>query len=136
MAADRTLRPPIGLGLGRLVEPVYRAVVRRRNAAFHRGERVERAPVPLNSVGNLSVGGSERKVVRLANELAAQDFSVAIATLNEPDTLAPLLSTSVTRWLVSTFPAATEAGGRAFTTVPSGSTRVTADIEPPPAGSG
>lgn len=46
----------------------------------------------------LSVGGSERKVVRLANELAERDFTVAVVSLNEPDTLAPLLSASVARW--------------------------------------
>jgi hypothetical protein len=44
-----------------------------------------------------------------------------------------LRSTSVIRCDVSTFPAATAAGGRALTTLPSGSSRETADIEPPQA---
>lgn len=58
MAGDRMSRPPIGLGIGRLVEPLYRTAVARRNAAFDRGERVVRAGVPVISVGNLSVGGT------------------------------------------------------------------------------
>lgn len=46
----------------------------------------------------LSVGGSERKIVRLANELATRKLGVAVVSLNEPDTLAPLLSIAVPRW--------------------------------------
>ena len=38
------------------------------------------------------------------------------------------------RWLVSTLPAATEAGGDAFTTLPSGRISSTWASEPPPAG--
>ncbi len=60
---------------------------------------VSGAPVDVLFLMNaLSVGGSERKVVRLANELAARRFSVAVVSLNEPDTLAPLLSAAVPRW--------------------------------------
>ncbi|MGH7457605.1 MAG: tetraacyldisaccharide 4'-kinase [Longimicrobiaceae bacterium] len=40
-------------------ELAYRAALRVRNAAYDRGwRRVERAPVPVVSVGNLTVGGS------------------------------------------------------------------------------
>lgn len=54
-------------------EPLYRWAVARRNAAFDRGERVWRAPFPVVSVGNLSVGGSGKSpvVARLARELLA-----------------------------------------------------------------
>ncbi|MBL0921397.1 MAG: tetraacyldisaccharide 4'-kinase [Phycisphaerales bacterium] len=40
------------------IEPIYRAVVARRNASFDRGRRVTRLPVPVVSVGNISVGGT------------------------------------------------------------------------------
>jgi tetraacyldisaccharide 4'-kinase len=50
--------PPVPMGLGRLVEPVYRAVVARRNRAFDAGTGVVRLSVPVVSIGNLSVGGT------------------------------------------------------------------------------
>lgn len=58
MAADRRERPPVPAWLGRPFEPAYRAVVARRNRAFDAGRRVIRMPVPVLSVGNLSVGGT------------------------------------------------------------------------------
>lgn len=44
--------------LGVFGEPVYRIVVRARNRSFDRGRRVTRLPVPVISVGNISVGGT------------------------------------------------------------------------------
>lgn len=49
------LRVPLAAGA---LERVYRAVVARRNARFDRGDGVERLPLPVISVGNLSVGGT------------------------------------------------------------------------------
>jgi glycosyltransferase involved in cell wall biosynthesis len=46
----------------------------------------------------LNVGGSERKIVRLANELTARGMRVGLVTLNEPDTLASMLDPAVPRW--------------------------------------
>jgi len=58
VAADPRSAPPAPAIVGRLLEPLYRAIVRRRNAAFDRGERVTRFEAPVISVGNLSVGGT------------------------------------------------------------------------------
>lgn len=44
--------------IGRVIEPVYRAGIGYRNRRFDRGVGVERAGVPVISVGNLSVGGT------------------------------------------------------------------------------
>jgi tetraacyldisaccharide 4'-kinase len=55
---DRRSRPPAPGWLGALGEPVYRWAVARRNARFDRGEDVNRFPLPVISVGNLSVGGT------------------------------------------------------------------------------
>jgi tetraacyldisaccharide 4'-kinase len=51
-------RPPIPAPLARLAEPIYRFAVARRNAAFDRGRGVTRLPIPVISVGNLTVGGT------------------------------------------------------------------------------
>ncbi len=51
-------KPPLPGPLGLLASRIYQSVVSRRNARFDRGERVERMPVPVISVGNLSVGGT------------------------------------------------------------------------------
>lgn len=63
MTPDRRERPPLPSPLGRLIEPVYRSVVRRRNRAFDRGDRVQRVAAPFLSVGNLSVGGTGKSPV-------------------------------------------------------------------------
>ncbi len=44
--------------VGRMIEPVYRWVVARRNARFDAGVGVRRFDVPVVSIGNLSVGGT------------------------------------------------------------------------------
>lgn len=63
------------------LEPLYRWAVRRRNRGFDRGERVWRAPAPVVSVGNLSVGGTGKTpmVMFLARELLAQGRRPVIA---------------------------------------------------------
>lgn len=58
MSGDRRNRPPVPRALGAIVEPVYRAVVRRRNRAFDRGKQVQRVDRPVISIGNISVGGT------------------------------------------------------------------------------
>ena len=55
---DRRSRPPLGGLLGPLLEPVYRAVIDARNRRFDAGRGVESFPIPVISVGNLSVGGT------------------------------------------------------------------------------
>lgn len=49
---------PLPLWVGRLVEPLYAAVINRRNRRFDAGAGVVRLDVPVISVGNLSVGGT------------------------------------------------------------------------------
>ena len=49
--------------IGRIIEPIYRAVIARRNGAFDAGRNVHRVqgaagPIPVISIGNLSVGGT------------------------------------------------------------------------------
>jgi glycosyltransferase involved in cell wall biosynthesis len=46
----------------------------------------------------LGIGGSERKIVRLANQLQRHGLTPAIAYLNGPETLLPLLDPQVPRW--------------------------------------
>ncbi len=56
--AEGAPRPgPVPL-LGRVVEPLYRAVIAARNRRFDRGIGVHRVGVPVISIGNLSVGGT------------------------------------------------------------------------------
>lgn len=49
---------PVPAWLGRIGEPIYRAVITRRNQRFDRGEGVSKLEIPVVSVGNLSVGGT------------------------------------------------------------------------------
>lgn len=55
---DRRNRPPVPGWIGALGEPVYSAAVVLRNARFDRGWGVRKFPIPVVSVGNLSVGGT------------------------------------------------------------------------------
>lgn len=49
---------PIPRWLGATLAPAYRLVINARNRAFDRGKGVVRLPIPVISVGNLSVGGT------------------------------------------------------------------------------
>lgn len=51
-------RAPLPLGIGTPLAPLYGLIMRRRNRRFDRGLGVRRAPAPVVSVGNLSVGGT------------------------------------------------------------------------------
>lgn len=53
----RNQRPPLP-ALGTPLEPLYRTAVNRRNRDFDIGRRVTRLPIPVVSVGNISVGGT------------------------------------------------------------------------------
>lgn len=52
-------------------------------------------------LNNLAVGGSETKVVRLANALSARDMRVGVAYLNEPTTLLKNIDSSVATFSLS-----------------------------------
>lgn len=60
MANDRggLPRPPVAPVVGLALAPFFRAGVALRNASFDRGFRVRRLPIPVVSIGNLSVGGT------------------------------------------------------------------------------
>lgn len=59
MRSDASMhRGPAPALLAAPIEPIYRAVVARRNAGFDRGRRVSRLSAPVVSVGNISVGGT------------------------------------------------------------------------------
>ena len=79
--SPRPVPGPIGAILGRLGEPFYALVVGQRNAAFDRGAGVQRAAVPVASVGNLSVGGTGKTpiVAWLVRALAARGLKPAVA---------------------------------------------------------
>ena len=67
--------------IGPLAAPVYGAVVARRNRRFDRGVGVKRVPVPVVSVGNLTVGGTGKTpfVMWLCRNLIARGVKPAIA---------------------------------------------------------
>ncbi len=50
--------PPLPAPFGLIAEPFYRVAVGWRNRGFDSGRRVTRLPVPVVSVGNISVGGT------------------------------------------------------------------------------
>ena len=80
---DGTTRPHDTLRkiIGPFAAPLYGAVVARRNRRFDRGIGVKRVPVPVVSVGNLTVGGTGKTpfVMWLCRELVARRISPAIA---------------------------------------------------------
>ena len=49
---------PLPFGVGRALSPLYALAVARRNARYNRGAGVTTPPIPVVSVGNLSVGGT------------------------------------------------------------------------------
>lgn len=81
--SDGTRRPYDALrkAIGPLAAPVYGAVVGWRNRRFDRGIGVRRVPVPVVSVGNLTVGGTGKTpfVMWLCRELGARGLKPAIA---------------------------------------------------------
>ena len=58
LPGDRRRSPPFPRPLAAFLEPIYKAAIARRNRDFDRGKGVRRAPIPVVSVGNLSVGGT------------------------------------------------------------------------------
>ena len=74
-------RPPLPAPVGRLLEPLYALELARRNRRYDRGIGVTRLPIPVISVGNLSVGGTGKTpmVTHLARELLAAGHHPAIA---------------------------------------------------------
>lgn len=73
---------PIGTLLAAAAEPVYRAALTWRNRAFDKGRGVRALPLPVISVGNLTVGGTGKSpmVAWLAGEVRRLGFRPAIAT--------------------------------------------------------
>jgi tetraacyldisaccharide 4'-kinase len=64
-----------------VVAPVYGAVVASKNRRFDKGVGVKRVPVPVVSVGNLTVGGTGKTpfVMWLCRELLSRGLKPAIA---------------------------------------------------------
>ncbi|MBN8645428.1 MAG: tetraacyldisaccharide 4'-kinase [Planctomycetes bacterium] len=58
MSADRRERPPVAGWLAEVGETVYRAAITRRNRRFDTTAQPRAFPIPIISVGNLSVGGT------------------------------------------------------------------------------
>lgn len=59
MSAETERRkPPLPPLVGRTLEPFYRAGVAFRNGRYDAGRGVQRLPLPVVSIGNLSVGGT------------------------------------------------------------------------------
>lgn len=58
VCASESRPGPVPAVLGRLLAPLYTWEINRRNRAFDRGRGVTRLPMPVISVGNMSVGGT------------------------------------------------------------------------------
>jgi glycosyltransferase involved in cell wall biosynthesis len=66
------------------------------SSAAHQQPTASRSRSVLFLVNSLRVGGSERKTVRLASALAADNSEVALSYLNPPESLLPQLDPAVT----------------------------------------
>ena len=81
--ASETRRPHhlLRTVIGPVAAPLYGAVVALRNRRFDRGVGVQRAPVPVISVGNLTTGGTGKTpfVMWLCRELTSRGVRPAIA---------------------------------------------------------
>jgi tetraacyldisaccharide 4'-kinase len=77
----RKRRAPLPGPLGRLGARLYLAAITRRNRRFDQGHGVTRLPLPVISVGNLSVGGTGKTpmVMHLLATLAASGHRPCIA---------------------------------------------------------
>ncbi len=81
MVDDRRDRAPLGGLVGRALSRVYAVELSRRNRRFDRGAGVERGPVPVVSVGNLSVGGTGKTptVAWVVERLAERGVRAGVA---------------------------------------------------------
>jgi glycosyltransferase involved in cell wall biosynthesis len=83
-------------GMQREGEAIARAAAGAPEIATYAPERGLDALFLLNALG---VGGSERKIVRLANRLTSmRRMRIGLAWLNGPETLVPMLTGEVARW--------------------------------------
>jgi glycosyltransferase involved in cell wall biosynthesis len=69
-----------------------------RNAARAPAASAQPQLDALYLVNGLGIGGSERKIVRLANRLRERGVRAGVAYLNGPETLVPMLHPDVPRW--------------------------------------
>jgi tetraacyldisaccharide 4'-kinase len=76
-SAEQKRSPPLPGPLGRLAARVYGAEIARRNRRFDAGVGVMRFPLPVVSVGNLSVGGTG-KTPLVCRILAACEDSLSL----------------------------------------------------------
>lgn len=74
-------RGVLGRALGRVAEPLYRVAINRVNRQYDAGKGVTRLPIPVVSVGNLSVGGTGKTplVAAVTRELMTRGRRVCIA---------------------------------------------------------
>lgn len=91
-APTQLRRPaPLPVLLARPLEPIYRAVIRRRNRSFDAGRGVTRFGVPVVSVGNLSVGGTGKSpmVIHIVASLLRAGLRPCIAMRGYSKSRAP-----------------------------------------------
>jgi tetraacyldisaccharide 4'-kinase len=79
---DRSTRARLVRWVCSAVEPAYAAIVARRNRKFDAGKGVERAAVPVVSIGNLTTGGTGKTplVAQVASDLRSAGLRPAILT--------------------------------------------------------